>query len=83
MSRISMWVLVITALGLSAWAAMRNDVGAPSAGDQPGARVMILVIDGIRHADAFEGDGRKNMPHMWKDLGPQGAMFEVIRMALS
>jgi len=45
----------------------------------PGDRVIVVVVGGVRRAETFSRDGQHNIPHLWSDLFPQCLFYPHAR----
>jgi len=48
---------------------------AGSLAGQQTQNVFILIIDGARYTETFGDSAHQNVPHMWNDLRPEGALY--------
>jgi len=76
-----MLLKVTAALLVDQWAAARlvAQDAEPSAG--AGRKVVILTCGGMRREDTFSDTGFHNIPHLYRDLLPQGAFYPFVRNA--
>ena len=76
-----MLLKVTAALLVDQWAAARlvTQDAEPSAG--AGRKVVILTCGGMRREDTFSDTGFHNIPHLYRDLLPQGAFYPFVRNA--
>ena len=53
--------------------------GSSAASRDPGDRVIVVVIGGVRRAETFSRDGQHNIPHLWSDLFPHCLFYPHAR----
>jgi predicted AlkP superfamily pyrophosphatase or phosphodiesterase len=79
--RHALTAFVAVALVLSGSQAAQLDDGSsgPSAGTTNGKKVILFIIDGARHTEAFDDTAHRYVPRVWNDLIPQGTLIPEFR----
>ncbi len=65
---------LLALLGGVTWSATRQSAAAEPALLQT-QNVILVVIDGLRHSEAFGDSTHQYIPRMWNELRPQGTLY--------
>lgn len=77
--RKSRHLLAFLAVAMMLAAVVRAESDRESARGPNDARVILFVIDGPRHTEAFDDPDHRYVSRMWNELRPQGALIPEFR----